>query len=87
MLAAFGRKLSSADVTKVTDKLLDDRGQKKLAELIAVGDAPQLNGAALSRQVVHIVSFSHDFVSAYLVSRYHAAAAVHREQNMSLVSR
>ena len=50
MLAAVGRKLSSADVMKVTDKLLDDRGRKKLAELIAGGDAPQLTGGALSRQ-------------------------------------
>ncbi len=49
VLAALGRKLGAADVTKVTDKLLDDRGRKKLAELIAGGNAVQATGGALSR--------------------------------------
>ena len=49
VLAALGRKLGAADVTKVTDKVLDDRGRKKLAELIAGGDAAPAAGGALSR--------------------------------------
>ena len=49
VLAALGRKVGAADATKVTDKLLDDRGRKKLAELIAGGDRPPVTGGALSR--------------------------------------
>ncbi len=49
VLAALGRKLCAGDVTKVTDKVLDDRGRKKLAELIAGGDLPPATGGALSR--------------------------------------
>lgn len=39
VLAAFGRKLSFAEVARHTDKLLDDARRKKLNELISGGGA------------------------------------------------
>ena len=47
VLAAFGHKVGAAEVTKVTDKVLDDTRRKKLADLIAGGGAA--NGSATAR--------------------------------------